>query len=79
MPGPAILRPREGPTVPAAGTARKRKTMYEELRTTVEKAWEERELLRDAATQQAVRDVIGLVDKGLLRPSRSIPRRANGG
>ena len=41
--------------------------MYEELRTTVEKAWEERERLRDAATQQAVRDVIGLVDKGLLR------------
>ena len=39
--------------------------MYEELRTTVEKAWEERERLRDAATQQAVRDVIGLVDKGL--------------
>lgn len=54
--------------------------MYEELRTTVEKAWEERERLRDAATQQAVRDVIGLVDKASCgRPSRSIPRRANGG
>ena len=72
MPGSAILRPREGPTVPAAGTARKRKTMYEELRTTVEKAWEERERLRDAATQQAVRDVIGLVDKGLLRTAEPV-------
>lgn len=46
--------------------------MYEELRTTVEKAWEERELLRDAATQQAVRDVIGLVDKGLLRTAEPV-------
>ena len=46
--------------------------MYEELRTTVEKAWEERERLRDAATQQAVRDVIGLVDKGLLRTAESV-------
>ena len=46
--------------------------MYEELRTAVEKAWEERELLRDAATQQAVRDVIGLVDKGLLRTAEPV-------
>ena len=46
--------------------------MYEVLRTTVEKAWEERELLRDAATQQAVRDVIGLVDKGLLRTAEPV-------
>ena len=72
MPGSAILRPREGPTVPAAGTARQRKTLYEELRTTVEKAWEERDRLRDAATQQAVRDVIGLVDKGLLRTAEPV-------
>ena len=46
--------------------------MYEQLRTTVEKAWEERERLRDAATQQAVRDVIGLVDKGLLRTAEPV-------
>ena len=46
--------------------------MYEELRTTVEKAWEERERRRDAATQQAVRDVIGLVDKGLLRTAEPV-------
>ncbi|MBQ4903841.1 MULTISPECIES: 2,3,4,5-tetrahydropyridine-2,6-dicarboxylate N-succinyltransferase [Alistipes] len=46
--------------------------MYEELRTAVEKAWEERERLRDAATQQAVRDVIGLVDKGLLRTAEPV-------
>ena len=46
--------------------------MYEELRTTVEKAWEERERLRDAVTQQAVRDVIGLVDKGLLRTAEPV-------
>ena len=46
--------------------------MYEELRTTVEKAWEERERLRDAATQQAVRDVIGRVDKGLLRTAEPV-------
>ena len=46
--------------------------MYEELRTTVETAWEERARLRDAATQQAVRDVIGLVDKGLLRTAEPV-------
>ena len=46
--------------------------MYEELRTTVETAGEERERLRDAATQQAVRDVIGLVDKGLLRTAEPV-------
>lgn len=30
--------------------------MYEALKNTIEAAWEERALLRDAAVQQAVRD-----------------------
>ncbi len=41
--------------------------MYEALKNTIEAAWEERALLRDAAVQQAVRDTVELVDKGLLR------------
>ncbi|WP_297763952.1 2,3,4,5-tetrahydropyridine-2,6-dicarboxylate N-succinyltransferase [uncultured Muriicola sp.] len=38
-----------------------------ELQITIEKAWENRELLREADTQKAIREVINLVDSGSLR------------
>ena len=39
--------------------------MYNELKTIIEQAWEDRALLQDPATQQAVRQVVELVDKGV--------------
>ena len=39
----------------------------ENLQTIIESAWQNRENLREAVTQQAVKDVIELVDKGQLR------------
>ncbi|WP_282054294.1 2,3,4,5-tetrahydropyridine-2,6-dicarboxylate N-succinyltransferase [Maribacter luteus] len=38
-----------------------------ELRKTIEKAWEDRALLKEAATQKAIRQVIDLLDAGELR------------
>ncbi|WP_273277306.1 2,3,4,5-tetrahydropyridine-2,6-dicarboxylate N-succinyltransferase [Maribacter polysiphoniae] len=38
-----------------------------ELRKTIEKAWEDRSLLKEAATQKAIREVIDLLDAGKLR------------
>lgn len=38
-----------------------------ELRTTIEKAWEERSLLQDQSTQRAIREVIEQLDKGAIR------------
>ncbi|MBD0779152.1 2,3,4,5-tetrahydropyridine-2,6-dicarboxylate N-succinyltransferase [Maribacter sp. ANRC-HE7] len=38
-----------------------------ELRQIIEKAWEDRALLKDAATQKAIREVIDLLDAGKLR------------
>ncbi|MRX64396.1 2,3,4,5-tetrahydropyridine-2,6-dicarboxylate N-succinyltransferase [Maribacter luteus] len=38
-----------------------------ELRQTIEKAWEDRALLKEAATQKAIRQVIDLLDAGELR------------
>ncbi len=37
------------------------------LKTKIEAAWENRELLKEAETQQAIREVIGLLDAGELR------------
>ena len=37
------------------------------LRETIEAAWENRELLKEAATQEAIREVISLIDDGKLR------------
>ena len=37
------------------------------LRNTIEKAWENRELLKEAKTQEAIREVIQLIDDGKLR------------
>lgn len=37
------------------------------LRTTIENAWENRELLKESATQDTIREVIELLDQGSLR------------
>ncbi len=37
------------------------------LRTTIEAAWEDRQLLNEAATQKAIRQLIDLLDRGELR------------
>ena len=46
--------------------------MYNELKTIIEQAWDDRALLQDPATQQAVRQVVGLVDKGELRTAEPV-------
>lgn len=46
---------------------RKIRIMYDELKTIVERAWDDRALLRQAPVQQAVREVIALLDTGRLR------------
>ena len=38
-----------------------------ELKNTIEKAWENRELLKETATQDAIRQVVDLLDAGKLR------------
>lgn len=38
-----------------------------ELRSTIEKAWDTRQLLKESATQDAIRKVIDLLDNGKLR------------
>lgn len=47
----------------------------EALKATIEKAWENRELLTESKTQQAIREVIELLDKGKLRVAEPV----NGG
>ena len=37
------------------------------MREIIEKAWENRELLKDQSTQNAIREVIEQLDKGKLR------------
>jgi 2,3,4,5-tetrahydropyridine-2-carboxylate N-succinyltransferase len=39
----------------------------QDLKSIVEQAWEERELLKESGTQKAIREVIGLIDRGELR------------
>ena len=46
--------------------------MYNELKTIIEQAWENRALLQDPAVQQAVRQVVELVDKGELRTAEPV-------
>ena len=46
--------------------------MYNELKTIIEQAWEDRALLQDPAVQQAVRQVVELVDKGELRTAEPV-------
>lgn len=42
-------------------------TIMDALRDIIEKAWEQRELLKEATTQEAIREVIALLDDGKLR------------
>lgn len=46
-----------------------------ELRALIEKAWDNRELLTDGTTQEAIREVIDLLDAGTLRCAE---KKANG-
>ena len=41
--------------------------MYTKLKNTIEKAWDNKELLNEDDTQKAIRDIIELLDKGDLR------------
>lgn len=42
------------------------------LRDTIEKAWDNRELLKEELTQNAIREVVGLLDNGSLRVAEPI-------
>ena len=44
----------------------------EALRNIIENAWENRELLKQEATQNAIREVVGLLDSGKLRVAEPI-------
>ncbi|WP_337644899.1 2,3,4,5-tetrahydropyridine-2,6-dicarboxylate N-succinyltransferase [Alistipes communis] len=46
--------------------------MYDELRTTVERAWDDRTLLQDDTTKAAIREVVELIDKRLLRTAEPV-------
>ena len=41
--------------------------MYEELKTIIERTWEDRTLLGSTESQEAIRRAVEMVDKGLLR------------
>ena len=43
-----------------------------EIQTLIEKAWENRELLKEAAVQKAVSDVVGMLDSGELRIAEKV-------
>jgi 2,3,4,5-tetrahydropyridine-2-carboxylate N-succinyltransferase len=49
------------------------KLYMEELRETIEKAWENRELLKTSGTQDAIRQVIDHLDEGRLRCAEPVP------
>lgn len=46
--------------------------MNETLKTIIEAAWQDRELLKEKCTQEAVRAVVEQVDKGLLRTAQPL-------
>ena len=46
--------------------------MYENLKTTVERAWDDRELLRDEAVKSAIRETVNLLDRGELRTAEPL-------
>ncbi len=48
------------------------KTKMEELKNTIENAWDNRDLLKTVETQEAIREVIDLLDKGELRVAEPI-------
>ncbi len=46
--------------------------MYKELEQIIEAAWSNRELLKEEATREAIRQVVELVDKGALRTAEPV-------
>ena len=46
--------------------------MYEELQTIIERAWEDRALLAEEPVREAVREVVRLVNDGLLRTAEPV-------
>ncbi len=46
--------------------------MYQELKNTVEAAWNDKELLQEEATQNTIRKLIDLLDKGQIRVAEKI-------
>ena len=46
--------------------------MYDELKTIIERAWDDRSLLQDDTTKAAIREVVELIDKGLLRTAEPV-------
>ncbi len=46
--------------------------MYDELKRTIEQAWEDRSLLQDDTTKAAIREVVELIDKGKLRTAEPV-------
>ncbi len=49
------------------------------LQATIEQAWENRALLQEDSTQQAIREVIELLDSGKLRVAEPIDPEVSGG
>ena len=47
--------------------------MYKELEFIIEKAWDNRELLKEENTQEAVRKVMDLLDQGQVRVAEPTP------
>ena len=45
---------------------------HNELQTRIEQAWENRELLHDESYRQTIRQVIDLIDRGLLRTAQPV-------
>jgi 2,3,4,5-tetrahydropyridine-2-carboxylate N-succinyltransferase len=48
-----------------------------DLRQTIENAWDNRELLKEKATQEAIREVINLLDSGQLRCAEPVSANGN--
>ena len=46
--------------------------MYSELRSIIESAWENRELLKNEETTAAIEKIIGLLDAGKLRTAEPV-------
>ncbi len=46
--------------------------MYKDLKRVIEAAWDQRDLLKDKAVEAAVRQVVELVDKGVLRTAEPL-------
>ncbi len=46
--------------------------MYSEIKSLIEQAWENREMLKDATVQSTIRQIVEMVDKGELRTAEPI-------